>query len=143
MTPDSAGAASTGAGRRAVVFFGVPEREVDDLIGQLVEARCPPVRWFLFGRDMNLLGALDQCWHATLEPVVACLPRFDAICCDAALTILEHEGETPRTIVWVHGNLARCPAPDVEHAIASRDTDPHAVAAQILSAVRRLPPGVD
>lgn len=118
--------------RSAVVLFGVPEHGVDRLIECVLESAAPPrdaapdeagadraaphaadaVRWFVFGLDMPLLTTLDRCWHGTAPLVVTRLLAFDAANREAVRVILEREGQPLESVLWVHGPLARCGAPD-------------------------------
>jgi hypothetical protein len=99
----------------AIVFFGVPERDVDTLIGSLIEAphEAPhrPVRWFAFGTDMNLLGALTQCWGEAIELIIVGASSWNLNVRDAALQILTNEQQALASVIWVHGPDADCDPP--------------------------------
>jgi len=117
--------------RPAVVLFGVPEHGADRLIECALDtAAAPrdaapdepgadraerqaadPVRWFVFGLDVNLLARLDRCWRGSASLRVARLLAFDAANREAVRVILEREGQSLESVIWVHGPLARCGAP--------------------------------
>ena len=96
----------------AIVCFGVPESLVDMLIEATMGTPCEPVRWVVFGVDMNLLGALDTQWGKAIDLVLALLPGPSEELRDAALTILKHEGVLSSESVWVRGPDVVCSAPD-------------------------------
>ena len=82
------------------------------LIEAIMGTPSEPVRWLVFGLDMNLLSALDTQWGRAIDLVLAMLPGTSADLQDAALTILEHEGMLAPESVWVRGPDVQCSAPD-------------------------------
>ena len=96
----------------AIACFGVPERQVDLLIDAMVGTPAEPTRWFVFGQDANLLGALDQHWRSSLELVLARMPGSGPDVHDAVLLILENEGVQPEQCVWLLGPQVTCPSTD-------------------------------
>jgi hypothetical protein len=101
----------------AIACFGVPERQVDLLIDAIVGTLAEPKRWFVFGQDANLLGALDQHWRTSLDLVLARMPGTGPDVHDALLLILENEGVQPEQCVWLLGPQVSCPSTD--YALAS------------------------
>ena len=95
----------------AVATFGVPERDVDSLIEALLDARVGPARWLVFGMDMALLGALDLQWRDVCEVVIGRMPSTDLAARDAVLTIIENEGLSVDSVIWLHGRDAKCNPP--------------------------------
>ncbi len=96
----------------AIVCFGVPESQVDMLIEAAMGTPCEPVRWVVFGVDVDLLGALDTQWGKAIDLVLAVLPGTSEELQDAVLTILEHEGLLLSVSVLVRGPDVLCSAPD-------------------------------
>ena len=146
--------------RTAVVLFGVPEHGVDRLIECALDTAATPqdaapdesgadragphaadpVRWFVFGLDMTLLATLDRCWHGTATLVVTRLLAFDAANREAVRVILEREGQPLESVIWVHGPLARCGAPDPVREVLRVPGDSEisleAIAAQLRQSLR-------
>ena len=95
----------------AIAAFGVPEQQVDALIESITLTVAEPVRWVVFGTDMNLLAALDRQWSGSVELVLACLPAADGTTIEAAHLILENEGLDPSVVAWLHGDSLPCEPP--------------------------------
>ena len=96
----------------AIVCFGVPESQVDQVIEAAMGTAFEPGRWVVFGVDMHLLAALDTPWGKAIDLVLAMLPGTSEDIQDAALTILEHEGVVFPESVWIHGANVPGSAPD-------------------------------
>ena len=96
----------------AIVCFGVPESQVDQLIEASMGTAAEPGRWVVFGADMHLLAALDTQWSRAIDLVLAMLPGTSEDIQEAALTILEHEGVEFSESVWIRGANVPGSAPD-------------------------------
>ena len=103
----------------AIVCFGVPESQVDQLIEGVMGTAFEPGRWVVFGADMHLLAALDTQWGKAIDLVLAMLPGTSEDIQDAALTILEHEGVVFPESVWIRG--ANVPGSAPEGMLATFD----------------------
>ena len=95
----------------AIAAFGMPEQQVDALIESIISTVAEPVRWVVFGTDMNLLAALDRQWSGSVELVLACLPAANETMIEAAQMILENEGLDPSVVAWLHGDALPCEPP--------------------------------
>jgi hypothetical protein len=106
---------------RPLVFFGVDERLVDELLDRIWSSGLVPEKCLVFGTDMPLLGALDSQWRRALGVTIVHMPRIDEHLLEAASLIMASEGIAPETVVWVHANGLTFNAPSGLHAAVHAD----------------------
>ena len=124
----------------AIVAFGVPEQQVDALIEGITGTVAEPVRWVVFGADMDLLGSLDRQWRGAVDLVLAHLPRADATTMDAAMAILSHEQLQPNSVAWLHGAAVPCePPPGFRTALRVARTEIESTRSVLMERSRRSP----
>lgn len=92
-------------------MFGVPERQADALIEELLTSWIEPRAWLMFGTDLSLLAALDQYWRPRIDITVALLPGLGELERDVALDVIAMEGHRPDAAVWLHGPISECEGP--------------------------------
>lgn len=100
----------------AIVCFGLPEPQVDDLIEAARGTPFQSARWIVFGRDMPRLGGLAAQWQDVVEVTIALMPEASADMQDAALLILEDEGVSVSSCYWLQREDPNCPLPAIARA---------------------------
>jgi hypothetical protein len=93
------------SGADAIVAFAVDERLIDDLIELLDGGGDRRLRWFVFGHDMNLLGALVLQWGLAADLTVCHVPSSSEAVREGVQQILECEGIDPGRCVWVDSTI--------------------------------------
>lgn len=119
---------------RPLVFFGVDERLVDELLDRIWSSELVPEQCLVFGTDMPLLGALNSQWRGTLGVTIVHMPRVAEHLLEAASIIMASEGINPETVVWVHATGLTFDAPSGLHAAVHADVS----AAELESALATL-----
>jgi len=95
----------------AIVCFGLAEPRVDDLIEATRDTPFQSARWVVFGSDMGRLGALAAHWQGQVEIIVVHIPGTNPTTLDAAFLILETEGVSASTCIWLQSADRQCPLP--------------------------------
>lgn len=85
------------------VAFALPEGVVDELIEMTHGSDVELIRWMVFGVNPEELSQLNTRWSPHLDLTLIMLDGTVEIGLDAAMTILEAEGLTPRECAWIHG----------------------------------------
>ncbi|WP_428422723.1 hypothetical protein [Methylibium sp.] len=123
---------------RTPVFFGLAEPVVDQVLEHLSDFSGPPDRCFVYGSDMQLLGALVEQWKTRVEIVVVLVPQLGIDTLDAAILILEHEGLEPSAAAWVCGTAEAAELSREWRAVVSTgDTDAKAIAEALAQELSR------
>jgi hypothetical protein len=114
----------------AVICFGVPEDQVDQLIEAAHAAPKQPSIWFVVGSNMNRLSGLAAHWGHVTEVVVVLSPSFDEQAVDAVLLVLENEKTEPSDCLWLQGHdVALASLPGIRTKRLSRSLNATEVAA--------------
>ena len=104
---------------KAIVAFGVPERDVDSLMEAIVGTPEAPAKWVVLGNDVALLGALDKQWGHQTDLVIGHMPTTNMHVRDAVLDILAHERIELASVVWLQRNGSPGDPPRGVLAVAS------------------------
>jgi hypothetical protein len=119
---------------RPLVFMGVPEPFVDQILEHLSQSRPPLSRCFVFGSSMQLLGVLVDQWKARVEIIAVFLDGRVEAAEEAAELILEAEGCKTEAAVWVC-DRARAHTPEGVRIVDADSTSTAAEIARQVAAV--------
>jgi hypothetical protein len=109
----------------AIVCFGIPEPQVDDLIEATRDTTFQSARWLVFGSDMCRLGGLSAHWQGQVSVTIVHMPQADADTQDAALLILDNEGVSVSNCIWLQHEDPQCQLPAVKRATRLVSCTPH------------------
>ena len=103
----------------AVIAFGLPLHQVDDLIDEVSGTAVDPARWVVIAADMNLLGTLSDVWQGRTEMVLCAAPSIDQDMVGAAVDIIDHEQIELELSAWLQpADVAISPPPSVGLSVA-------------------------
>jgi hypothetical protein len=86
---------------RPLVFFGLDERLVDELLDRIASCGFTPEACLVFGTDMALLGALASQWSSAPAVVIVHMAQPSQTMLQAADIIIEREGVKRERVVWL------------------------------------------
>ncbi len=128
-----------------LVFFGLAEPLVDDILEELTARGCCPRRGLVLGVDMNRLAGLAAHWSSQIELVVVRLPASGPEYLDVVEPILEREGISIPNALLVHPcreepdpSVFTGPSVGVPRALAA---DAATLVAEALGRLARQAPG--
>ena len=118
---------------RPLVFMGVPEPFVDQVLEHLSQSGTHLSRCFVFGSSMQLLGVLVDQWKSRVEIIVVLLDGRVEAAVEAAELVLDAEGCKTETAVWVC-DRARAHTPVGVRIVDAGSTDRAAEVARQIAA---------
>ena len=103
----------------AVIAFGLPLHQVDDLVDEVAGTAADPGRWVVISADMNLLGTLSHVWQDRTEMVLCAAPSIDQDMVGAAVDMIGHEQIKLELSAWLQpADIAISPPPSVGLSMA-------------------------